>query len=59
MGPVDIAIAVAVPVLFIAALAIIIYRKVKRKGSPGCDCYDCGKCSNCPGCDKSTEQEKQ
>ncbi|MCH5351094.1 MAG: hypothetical protein J1F39_03900 [Clostridiales bacterium] len=50
MGTLDIIIAVVVPVLVLAAVGIIIYRKVKKKGGAGCDCCDCSKCSGCPHC---------
>ena len=61
MNALDIAIAVVVPVLFLAALGIIIYRKVKKKGSIGCDCCDCGKCLGCPHCaeEKDNKQNEQ
>ncbi len=48
MSGVDIAVIVSVAVLFSAALAYVIYRKIKGKGS--CDCSDCGgNCADCGG----------
>ena len=58
MSAFDIAIAVIIPVLFIAAVGFVIYRKVKRKGSIGCDCCDCSKCSGCPHCTAEQEEKK-
>jgi len=42
MTPVDIVIICVVAVAFLAAVGVIIYRKVKHKG--GCDCG----CEGCP-----------
>lgn len=49
MSGLDIAIVVIVGVAFIAASALLIYRKVKKKG--GCGCCDCG-CAACDKCNK-------
>ena len=45
MGPLEIVIVIAVGAAFLAALGVIIYKKVKHKGS-GCDC-GCSGCSAC------------
>ena len=58
MGPVEIIILVVVGVAFFAALGVIIYKKVKHKGSCcGCDC-GCSGCYACPQ-DKVGEAEKK
>ena len=59
MGTLDIIIAVVVPVLFLAAVGFVIYRKVKRKGKIGCDCCDCDKCSGCRFCDGQENEINQ
>lgn len=59
MSGFDIAIAVVVPVLFLAAVGFMIYRKLKRNGSVGCDCSDCCDCSECSGCRNCEEQKEK
>lgn len=52
MGPVDIAIVVAVSVAVAGVIGWLIYRKIKHKGG----CRDCG-CSGCTACDKYKNQK--
>ncbi len=58
MSAFDIAIAVVVPVLFLAAVGFIIYRKVKHKGSIDCDCCNCSECHGCCNCKNDNGKEK-
>lgn len=58
MSGFDIAIAAVVPVLFLAAVGFIIYRKLKRKGSVGCDCSECSERSCCRNCVEKKEKPK-
>ena len=47
MGAVDIAVIVLVSVAVVAAVGVIIWRKVKHKGGCGCDgCSACDKCKD-------------
>lgn len=50
MNGVEIAVIVIVSVAFVAALAGIIYKKIKHKG--GCDC-GCDGCTHCGKCNKN------
>ena len=52
MGAVEIAIVTVVGVAFLAAVGVIIYRKVKHKGG----CCDCG-CSSCPSCSACSQKK--
>ncbi len=48
MTAVDIAVIVVVSVAFVAAVGIIVWRKLKHKS--GCDCCDCHSCNHCNHC---------
>lgn len=48
MSVTDIVVVVLVCVAVLAAVGVIIYRKVKHKGGC-CDCCDCCGCTQCKG----------
>lgn len=54
MSPVDIVIVCVVAVAFVAAMGVIIYKKVKHKGGCDCGCDCCPHACNC----KSKNEEK-
>ena len=47
MGAVDIVIICVVSVAFLAAVGVIIYRKIKHKGGCDCGCESCPHNCNC------------
>lgn len=51
MNVTDIVAIVVVSVAVLAALGVILYRKLKHKGG----CCDCGNCSACGGCSHCKE----